>query len=82
MAKNPRDVLTAEEVERYGFRWDRVDVTRECRMPGKKKGGAGGYDVLAIRTDHRTLDVYISPTGRSVRVFEGNVEWKPSEEDR
>lgn len=39
----------------------------------------GTYRVLGLRTAHRDLDVYVSPTGRSVRVFSGGKELKATE---
>ncbi len=50
--------------DRYGFRWDHVTVLRYADLNGTK--------VLAIRiNDTDRLEVYVSPTGRSVRVFDG-----------
>lgn len=47
----------------FGFKWGPALVERCCTLPGDRR-------VITIRTDHRQLDVYVSATGRSVRVFE------------
>lgn len=51
------------DADRYGFRWDHVTVLRYANINGTK--------VLAIRINNTDrLEVYVSPTGRSVRVFD------------
>lgn len=47
----------------YGFTWGPAKVERACELPGERR-------VITVTTDHRTLDIYVSRTGRSVRVFE------------
>lgn len=62
---------TGEAADRYGFRWGPVDVVRMAEFPN------GSY-VLQVETDFKTLEIYISKTGRSVRVYDGNTELKGS----
>lgn len=60
--------------ERYGFRWGPLVVQRVATFPGKN----GESHVLAVETDAGTrIDIYVSPTGQSVRVFSENKEWTP-----
>lgn len=49
----------------YGFDWGPVSVERTCTLPGDRR-------VVTVRTEHRTLTIYVSRTGRSLRVFEGH----------
>lgn len=46
----------------YGFTWGPMEVTRVCVL------GRKGY-ILQIKTDNKSLAVYVSEKGRSVRVF-------------
>jgi hypothetical protein len=57
----------------FGFIWGPVTVERTATLP------PGDRRVITVRTEHRELDVYVSATGRSVRVFSGGKEWKPEE---
>lgn len=36
----------------------------------------GNYYVIGLKTDHADLDIYVSPTGKAVRVFKGRQEMK------
>jgi hypothetical protein len=47
----------------FGFNWGPAEVTRCATLPEDRR-------VVRVKTPHRTLDIYISATGRSVRVFE------------
>lgn len=49
-------------VTKYGFVWGPVNVTRAC--------ADGRYHTLLIRTKHREVQIHVSPTGRSVRVYQ------------
>lgn len=49
----------------YGFTWGPVKVQRTAVMPQ-------GHHVLTVNG----LDIYVSPTGRSVRVFRDGKELK------
>ncbi len=53
----------------YGFEWGQVEVVRICSVEpyGKKRGA---YRVLEVKTPHKKLEIQVSPTGRSVRVFD------------
>ena len=50
-----------DHVERYGFRYGPAEVTRLAHIPGR------GY-WLAIETDHKTLEVHVSESGRRITV--------------
>lgn len=63
MAKTKRKRLPADEAERYGFRWGPVDVTR---IASDHRGR-----MLDIATEHRSITVWISNGGRSLRVYSG-----------
>lgn len=56
----------------YGFVWGPVEVIRAMSLPIDRR-------VLTIETKYKKLNIYISATGRSVRVFSEGQEWKPSE---
>lgn len=55
----------------YGFAWGPMSVTRVAENKGTV--------VLDINTDAgKRITIYVSPTGRSVRVFDvDGAEWKP-----
>jgi hypothetical protein len=47
----------------FGFQWGNTEVVRYAVMPN-------GTRVVGIEVnDKRVLDIYVSPSGRSVRVF-------------
>lgn len=55
--------------ELHGFTWGPCNVTRTMEIDGRV--------VLTITTDTgQSLDVYVSRTGRSVRVFKNGQELK------
>lgn len=49
-------------VTEYGFVWGPVEVARLMSL-------ADGRRALEVKTPYRRIEVYVSPTGRSVRVF-------------
>jgi len=59
------------DINSYGFTWGPLKVTRvadfEPRM-GRR------LVVLGASTDHHTVEICVSATGRSVRVFRDNKE--------
>lgn len=57
----------ADGYTEFGFTWGPAEVTRCCELPGDRR-------VIQVRTDHKTLDIYVSATGRSVRVFSNGRE--------
>jgi hypothetical protein len=60
--------------ERYGFRWGPMVVKRMATLPRR----TGEDHVLRVATDAgKHIDVYVSPTGRSLRVFSDGKEWTP-----
>ena len=46
----------------YGFDWGPLSVERLVHVEGRGR-------VLEVKTEHRTLQVYCSEAGRSLRVF-------------
>ena len=46
----------------YGFTWGPIEVTRLASVP---KWGV----CLAVETEKHKLNIYVSPKGRSVRVY-------------
>jgi hypothetical protein len=58
----------ADGYTEFGFNWGPAEVTRCCELPD-------GRRVVQVKTPHKTLDIYISATGRSVRVFSEGYEW-------
>lgn len=61
----------SDEVTQYGFTWGPVVVTRMTTLPGDRR-------VLRVKVGDRNLDIYVSRTGRSVRVFDSGRELKPT----
>lgn len=57
---------TDSEAAQYGFRWDNVDVIRNLEYRGTKS--------LSVITDHRELQVGVSPQGRRIRVWMDGTE--------
>ena len=53
----------------FGFRWGPMDVVRMSVLPGDRR-------VLGVKTSSVDLEVYVSATGRSVRVFRNGIELK------
>lgn len=47
---------------RYGFEFGAARVTRMSHVEGR-------YHVIALDTPHRHVQIAVSPTGRSVRVW-------------
>ena len=63
------------EPSRYGFSWGPIDVERMASFP--RDGGE--CRVIGVYTGagdqrKRRLEIYVSPTGRSVRVWRDGVE--------
>lgn len=54
----------------YGFQWGPASVERTAVVERPN----GPYRILTVRTPFQELDIYLSPTGRSVRVFRGGRE--------
>lgn len=49
-------------ITKYGFRWGAAEVMRACCD--------GRYHTLLIQTEYHDVQISISPTGRSVRVYQ------------
>lgn len=59
-------MMPPEEVFAYGFEWGPIQVTRAgCieRRAGKL------HRIITVETPYETLNIYVSPAGKSVRVF-------------
>jgi len=57
--------------ERWGFAYGAAHVTRMSHVEGR-------YHVLAVDTPQRHVQIAVSPTGRSVRVWIDGAELKQS----
>jgi hypothetical protein len=62
MANKPWTRPSAADADKYGFRWDQLDVTRVC---GDERG-----KTIDVVTDHRRITIWVSKGGRSVRVYD------------
>jgi hypothetical protein len=56
------------DVQRYGFRWGNLVVERLASFAARIYGD-DRTRVLRIKTDQSSIEVYVSPGGRSIRVF-------------
>jgi hypothetical protein len=73
----PDSNASQQGTTQYGFRWGPLEVMRLAEFPRAKDKTC--Y-VLGIRTDAGTyIDVYVSDTGRSIRVYSDSHEWQPVE---
>lgn len=55
----------------YGFKWGPATIERMAEIPQ-------GI-VMSLKTDYgKYVQIYVSAKGKSVRIHENNVEWKPS----
>lgn len=54
----------------FGFTWGPVEVSRAAAIERNN----GTYRVLHVATPAHTVAIYVSPTGRSVRVFRDHKE--------
>lgn len=61
---------------RFGFGWGPAEITRCASI----KRSNGLYRIVNVSTEAgASLNVYISPTGRSLRVFDDtHGEWRPA----
>jgi len=57
----------------YGFEWEQVEVERLASIL-RKPTDAHSDKVIRVRTKYRNLEIYVSPTGRSVRVWRDHKE--------
>lgn len=59
------------EDTKYGFQWGPATIERMAEIPQ-------GI-VMSLKTDAgKYLQIYVSAKGKSVRIHEGIVEWKPT----
>jgi len=59
----------------YGFKWGQVVVERMASfMP--RVGSPCSRKMLRVRTDSTAVEIYVSPGGRSIRVFKDGKELK------
>lgn len=60
----------------FGFRWGQVLVERLASIH-RRKGDRCSWKIIRITPDTgKTVEVYISPTGRSIRIYKGHRELK------
>lgn len=57
----------------FGFTWGPLQVRRIAAF----KLGKGKAYILGVSTNHHQVEIYVSETGRSVRVFIDGQECKP-----
>jgi hypothetical protein len=63
----------------YGFTWGPLEVTRMARFkPGKDRES---YVVQVTTETGRSVQIYVSRTGRSLRVFDSGKELKAEASD-
>jgi hypothetical protein len=55
-----------DRITKYGFIWGPLEVMRAF--------ADGRYHTLLIKTEHQEVQISISPTGRSVRVYQSKRE--------
>ena len=67
MSKNTR--RNKVDAERFGFRWGQLDVVRLADLP---QGGRA----IEVSTDYGRIEIYVSKTGRRIRVFGAGKELK------
>lgn len=61
MIEHPSALVSTD----YGFTWGPLTVERTAIMPQ-------GAHVITVRSAAgKTIDIYVSPAGRSIRVFDG-----------
>lgn len=65
--------MTALHRVDHGFVFGSAKVTALTSM--ERRAGSGEHVVIRVETGgNRCVDIYVSPTGRSVRVFSGGKE--------
>ena len=52
----------------YGFEWGPLEVKRACVIRGSH--------ILRIITEHHDLEIAVSPTGRSIRIYQDGQEMR------
>ena len=60
--------MSADGTNPYGFTWGPAEVTRMAEIKGLR--------ILRVATDQRDLQISVSLTGRSVRVWRDGKELK------
>jgi hypothetical protein len=58
---------TEQDATQFGFRWGQMDVLRLGEFPS-------GHKVIGVETDFGDLQIYVSKTGRRIRVFRDGKE--------
>jgi hypothetical protein len=54
----------------FGFKWGPLEVARFGEFPRNK----GVERVVRVSTAYGAVDVYVSPSGKSIRVYRGTHE--------
>lgn len=65
--------VTENYLTDYGFIWEGIEVERTTTI-GLPQGDTR---VLTVKVNKTKLTIYVSPTGRSIRVFKNGKELKP-----
>jgi hypothetical protein len=67
--------MTAGDTDtQYGFTWGPLEVTRLAHF--KPRGDRESYVVRVATETGKHVDIYVSRTGRSLRVFDSGKELK------
>lgn len=66
MIEHPARLVSTD----YGFTWGPLTVERTAIMP------SGGHVITVTTSTSKQVDIYVSPGGRSLRVFNGAQELK------
>lgn len=64
---------TTGAVDDYGFKWGQVVVERLGSIL-RKPTDPNSDKIIRVKTQYRNLEIYVSPTGRSVRVWRDHKE--------
>ncbi len=67
MPENDHGTLTE-----FGFTWGPMEVSRTALL----EVGDRASRVVTVKSEHGSVDVYVSRTGRSIRVFRDGKELK------
>ncbi|NKS12559.1 hypothetical protein GS580_16605 [Rhodococcus hoagii] len=67
--------MSEDITTQYGFRWGSAEVARVMKHQGTHVGEVG-----PAGRPQDGVEVYVSPTGRSIRVFKNGLELKPVKE--
>lgn len=67
--------MATDEQTRFGFKWGQIEVARLASFV--RREGKGATRILRVKTEAgKEIEIYVSPTGRSLRVFRDGKELK------